>query len=153
MDCEIFTERLRALAGLQQGFRQSPILDSFQIMGRLGFVLAARRVQASALAVTMVIVGVYGMGMLGELSQLSMLGIALGYAMVMLTVIRRFPYWSPRKPLAEGLLALIECRLNDPDSFLSNIRCDLASVNNAMLSELCLQLALDRHRAQAGERR
>lgn len=147
MDCEIFTERLRALAGLQHGFRQSPNLDSYQIMGRLGLVLAARRVQAAVLAVSMVIIGVYGIGMLGELSQLSMLGIALGYALVMLTVLRRFPYWSPRTPLSEGLIALSECRLNDPASFLSNIRCDLNAVNNSMLSELCLLLALDRRRS------
>lgn len=150
MDCQIFTERLRALAGLHHGFRQSPSLDSFQIMGRLGLVLAARRAQAAVLGMAMVVVGVYGMGKLVEPSQLSMLGIALGYALVMLIVLRRLPYWSPRKPLSEGLMALSECRLNDPANFLSGIRSDLHAVNNAMLSELCMLLALDRRRSNAG---
>ncbi|HEC1424148.1 TPA: hypothetical protein R1W95_000934 [Pseudomonas aeruginosa] len=149
MDCQIFTERLRALAGLHHGFRQSPSLDSYQIMGRLGLVLAARRAQAAVLGMAMVVVGVYGIKLV-QPSQLSMLGIALGYALVMLIVLRRFPYWSPRKPLSEGLMALSECRLNDPANFLSGIRSDLHAVNNAMLSELCMLLALDRRRSNAG---
>lgn len=150
MDHEFFIERLRNLAGNQPGRQLSMQLDTFQIMGRFGFVLAARRAQAAALAVAMVIIGMYGMGTLGEPSLLSMIALALGYSLVMLIVLRRFPYWSPRKPLSEGLMALSECRLNDPASFLSSIRCDMHAVNNAMLSELCLLLALDRRRSNEG---
>lgn len=147
MDCTIFTERLRALAG-RQVLLNSPSLDSFQVMGRLGFVLAVRRAQALAVALVMVLSGIYVLGLVGGVSQLGMIVVALGYALAMQVVLFRFPYWSPRKPLAEGLLALSECRLNDPDRFFSHILSDLACVNNTMLSELCLQLALDQRSAQ-----
>lgn len=151
MDHAFFNERLRHLAS-NHAERQPAMmeLDTLQIVGRLGFVLAARRAQAAALTVALVVFGIFVMGRFGEVSQLSMIGLALGYALAMLTLLRRFPYWSPCKPLAEGLIALSAYKLNDPASFLSGIHCDLRTVNNTMLSELCMLLVLDRRRASAG---
>ncbi|HBP1602118.1 TPA: hypothetical protein L5U90_003218 [Pseudomonas aeruginosa] len=151
MDHAFFYERLQHLASTHAEHKPAMMeLDTLQIVGRLGFVLAARRAQAAMLTIALAIIGIFAMGRFGEVSQLSMIGLALAYALAMLTLLRRFPYWSPRKPLAEALMALSAYKLNDPASFLSGIRCDLRTVNNPMLSELCLRLVLDGRRADAG---
>ena len=73
-------------------------------------------------------------------------GLALGMAVVSTALVRCWPYWTPSESLRAGLLALSAYPLNDFAQFMAHQRTALLVVNNTMLSDLCLQLAMDRRR-------
>lgn len=153
MDQEEFSRRMRQLAGAQS----HPVdqsLDAYtRILGSLGFAGAVRRTQAAALCV------ILGWGFVEVLhavdfdSKVSTWGMALTLAAAGMMIIRRFPYWTPACALRDGLLTLSSYQLNDLATFLQHQRTDLTTVNNTLLSDLCIQLTMDRRRPAKSPRK
>lgn len=152
MDQNEFSRRLRLLAGPNNDGPIDQTLEPYtQILGSLGLAKTARRLQAAALSV------VLGAGSIALLMSLELVSshatwaVALALAAVTVVVVRRFPFWTPAGALRDGLVTLSRYQLNDLDAFLKHQRTNLTAVNNTLLSDLCMQLAMDRRRSQAYE--
>lgn len=145
MDQNEFSRRLRQLAGVGRHPAERSSGEYNRILGSLGLAMTVRRVQALALCL------VLGWGAVvilhaTDLSLPATGGVALLLAAAGTYGVRRFPYWTPAGALRSGLIALSTYPLNDLGSFIKNQRTDLTVVNNTLLSDLCMQLAMDRRR-------
>lgn len=148
MDQNEFSRRLRILAGPQDRAATAPVDEYTRILGSLGFVSAVRRAQAVALCALLMLAAICALHSI-ELSSKPLTAVlALSAAGVSVLILRVFPYWSPAGPLGEGLNALSRYPLNDLGEFIRNQRTDLSAVNNTLLSDLCLQLAMDSRRVK-----
>lgn len=149
MDQNEFSRRLLLLAGVQNPATVDTGDDYTRILGSLGLVCSLRRAQAVLLC------GLLGLGAFAALhaiapsSKSAVLAMALLLAGVSLVILRRFPYWTPAGPLSDGLHTLSRFTLNDLGEFIRNQRTDLSAVNNTLLNDLCMQLAMDRRRPKA----
>lgn len=145
MDQNEFSRRLRHLAGAHS-HPASRSLDTYPlIIGSLGFAKAVRRTQALALSLALGL-GAVGILLAVDFSMPATCLLALVLAAAGVQVVRLFPYWTPAGALREGLLALSTYQLNDLGSFMRHQRTDLTIVNNTLLSDLCMQLAMDQRR-------
>lgn len=149
MDQNEFSRRLRLLAGPNNDGPIDQSLEPYtRILGSLGLARTARRLQAAALSLAL------GAGSIALLLTVELgsahatWAVAVALAAVSVVVVRRFPYWTPAGALRDGLLTLSRYQLNDLDAFLQHQRTDLTTVNNTLLSDLCMQLAMDRRRSQ-----
>lgn len=146
MDQNEFSRRLRLLAGNQSSPIDQSIDPYTRILGSLGLIKTIRRLQA------MVVIAVLVMGSTAALRSVELAstgwswGVALILAAAGLVIVRRCPYWTPAGALRDGLITLSCYQLNDLGTFLQHQRTDLSTVNNTLLSDLCMQLALDRRR-------
>ena len=145
MDQHEFSRRLVQLAGPGPEVGEAHVEHSM-ILGRLGFACAVRRGQAVLLLIVLGILCYLSLSSATSASGTGLWGLALLHAGATLAVLRYWPYWTPGRPLREGLMALAQYPLNDLEQFLTNQRTNLSVVNNTLLSDLCMQLALDRCR-------
>ena len=145
MDQHEFSRRLMQLAGPGPDVGQ-PLVEHSMILGRLGFACAVRRGQAVLLLIVLGILCYVSLSSVTSASGAGLWGLSLLHAGATLAVLRYWPYWTPGRPQREGLLALAQYPLNDLEQFLANQRTNLSVVNNTLLSDLCMQLALDRCR-------
>lgn len=143
-----FSRRLRLLAGPQGSAATVPVDEYTCILGSLGFVSAVRRAQAVVLWTLLMLAALGALHTIELSSKPLAAALALSAAGVSMSILRLFPYWSPAGPLAEGLNALSRYPLNDFGEFIRNQRTDLSAVNNTLLSDLCLQLAMDSRRVK-----
>lgn len=146
MDQSEFSRRLRCLAGTHEGSAAAAVDEYTRILGSLGFVSAVRRVQAVVVCTLSILGSVWAISSFDPHSKVSVFALVLLSAGVSVSMLRRFPYWSPAGALGEGLHALSRYPINDLDAFIRNQRTDLTAVNNTLLSDLCVQLAMDRRR-------
>lgn len=149
MDQNEFSSRLRLLAGDTSHHVDTTLEPYTRILGSLGFANAVRRGQAAALIVMLGVCAV----MILRAAELGLGVASLCVAMILAAagtlIVRRFPYWTPPGALRDGLLTLSGYQLNDLKSFLLHQRTDLTIVNNTLLSDLCLQLVMDKRRCDS----
>lgn len=148
MDQNEFSRRLRLLAGSQDRAATVSVDEYTRILGSLGFVSAVRRAQAVVLCALLMLAAFCALHSIELSSKPLAAALALSAAGVSVSILRLFPYWSPAGPLGEGLNALSRYPLNDLGEFIRNQRTDLSAVNNTLLSDLCLQLAMDSRRVK-----
>ena len=149
MDQNEFSRRLRLLAGADTNTVAQTIDPYMRILGSLGLVSTVRRTQAVMLGLIMGLGFVLVLHSVDLGSKAATWVLALSLAAAGLTILRRFPYWTPADALSEGLLTLSSYPLNDLDLFIKHQRTDLRVVNNTLISDLCLQVAMDRRRPAA----
>lgn len=146
MDQNEFSKRLRQLAGTHTKQVELSSDPYMRILGSLGFAKTVRRLQAFFLSAGLALIAMGAMKVLGAASIASSWGMAIPLAAAGVMFVRHFPYWTPAGALRDGLETLSHYPLNDLDAFLKHQRTDLTAVNNTLLSDLCMQLALDRRR-------
>jgi len=149
MDQNEFSRRLRLLAGAETNTVAQAMDPYTRILGSLGLVSTVRRTQAVMLGLIMGLGFVLVLHSVDLGSKAATVVLALSLAAAGLTILRRFPYWTPAGALSDGLLTLSSYPLNDLDSFIKHQRTDLRIVNNTLISDLCLQVAMDRRRPAA----
>lgn len=146
MDHTEFSRRLRQLAGNHSAAPHAFDIDYSLILGSLGYACMMRRAQAAILALVLLPLGFVCIDAVGLSPGYQTWAAAFLYAVVTVAIVRHVPYWTPRKAVGEGLLALSRYQLNDFEQFIANQRTNLTVVNNKLLSDLCVQLAMDKCR-------
>ncbi|KQW19718.1 MULTISPECIES: hypothetical protein [Pseudomonas] len=146
MDQSEFTRRLLQLVNAQPKRVELTSDPYMRILGSLGFAKAIRQLQALLLCAALALGAAGVLKAMGAASSASSWGMAISLAAAGVMIVRRVPYWTPAGALRDGLVTLSNYRLNDLDAFLKHQRTDLTSLNNTLLSDLCMQLALDRRR-------
>lgn len=146
MDQNELSRRLRLLAGGDVSALPQRCEGHSFILGSLGFACAVRRAQAILLMLALIVASSLAIQASGIQSQSGTWGLALFLVGVSMVIVRFFPYRTPQMALKRGLLALSQHQLNDPAAFIAHQRTRLDAVNNTLLSDLCLQLAMDRRR-------
>lgn len=149
MDQQYLSLRLSRLAGGAEGVDLPEIVRADYVLGRLGFIRVLRFAQAamftgvwcSLLYIGLVCINIHPGNWLWALGAV--------HAGVGMVLARRLHYWAPTTPLRQGLIALSRLKLNDPRAFIANQRTDLSRINYALLTDLCMQLAMDTRRSQA----
>ena len=146
MDQNEFSRRLRLLAGPQKRDAKDSGDDYMLILGSLGLACTVRRVQAALLVLMLCAGSLVTLNEVALMIGISKWGVALLQSGMSLFIVRHFPYWTPAGALRDGLLTLSRFRLNNLGEFIAHQRTDLHSVNNKLLSDLCVQLTMDRRR-------
>lgn len=146
MDQFEFSRRLRVLAGPQNHDAIGSGDDYMLILGSLGLACTVRRVQAAILVLMLCAGSLVTLNEVALMTGVSNWGVALLQSGVSLFIVRHFPYWTPAGALRDGLTTLSRFRLNNLGEFLAHQRTDLTVVNNKLLSDLCVQLTMDRRR-------
>lgn len=146
MDQNEFSRRLRLLAGDTSHHVDQSVDPYTRILGSLGFAYAVRRSQAAALSMILGFCAVIGFSATDLGSGGAGLCMAVIFAAAGVLFVRHVPYWTPTGALRDGLLTLSGYQLNDLGSFLLHQRTDLTIVNNTLLSDLCIQLVMDKRR-------
>lgn len=146
MDQNEFSRRLCVLAGGRAAGESAPPPDRVFILGSLGFAKAVRQAQAFALIAAIALGCYFAFVTVDPVGLVQKWALALGLAVASTWLVKCWPYWTPRNSLRAGLLALSAYPFNDFAQFAANQRTALLTVNNTMLSDLCLQLAMDRRR-------
>lgn len=151
MDQYEFSRRLRLLAGPQTKPVDQSMKPYTRILGSLGMANTVRRLQAVVLSAALAVSSAFVLRSADLASTTGTWGMALIFAAVGLVIVRRFPYWTPAGALHDGLITLSSYQLNDLGAFLQHQRTDLTTLNNTLLSDLCMQLAMDRRRPVASD--
>jgi hypothetical protein len=149
MDQNELSYRLCRLAGASACQSTARNDDFALIIGSLGFACAVRRAQGIALLAVLLGLCLWAMREISVSSLSGLWGVTLLLVASSMVAVRFFPYWTPPKALRTGLIALSEYPLNDPAQFIAHQRTPINALSNALLSDLCLQLALDRRRPKA----
>lgn len=152
VDQNEFSRRLRVLAGGCAAEESAPAPDRLFILGSLGFAKTVRQAQGCVLIAVIALGCYFAFLAFDPVGMVQRCGFALGLAAASTWLVKCWPYWTPRNSLRAGLLALSAYPFNDFDQFASHQRTALLTVNNTMLSDLCLQLALDRRRPDTRSR-